>query len=65
MNKEEAIEAMQEGNKITHANFAWDEWITMKGNRIIFEDGYSCWTHEFWADRKGFGWSDGYSLFKS
>ena len=65
MDKEEAIRAMQAGNKVTHTYFTPDEWITMEGNRIIFEDGYSCWAHEFWANRDGFGWNDGYSLFKS
>ena len=65
MDKEEAIRAMQAGNKVTHTYFTPDEWMTMKGSRIILEDGSSCWAYEFWADRNGFGWSDGYSLFKS
>lgn len=63
MSKEEAIQAMQEGKKVKHSYFSKDEWMTMQGNRIILEDGCSCWAHEFWADRKGFGWSDGYSLY--
>lgn len=37
--------------------------MTMQGNRIVLENGCSCWAVEFWEDRKGFVWSDGYSLF--
>lgn len=64
MTKEEAIQAMQEGKKVTHQYFSDNEWMTMEGNRIVLEDGVSCWSHEFWADRNGLGWSDGYSLFE-
>jgi hypothetical protein len=63
MTKEEAIEEMKGGVKITHRHFTPDEWMTMQGNRILLEDGCSCWEHEFWSDRKGFGWNDGYSIF--
>lgn len=64
MTKEEAIELMKKGEKITHHYFDSKEWMTMRGNRIILEDGCSCWAHEFWSDRNGFGWSDGYSIFE-
>jgi hypothetical protein len=63
MTKEEAIKAMREGKKVTHQYFIKNEWMTMEGNRIIFEDDCSCWAHEFWADRKYVGWEDGYSLY--
>ncbi len=63
MTKDEAISAMREGKKVTHNYFAKEEWMTMQGNRVILEDGCSCWSYEFWADRNGFGWSDGYSIY--
>ena len=31
MSKEEAIQAMQEGKKVTHSYFSKDEWMTMQG----------------------------------
>ena len=64
MTREEAIKEMQKGEKITHHYFSKDEWMTMKRNSIILEDGCSCWSHDFWADRKGSSWEDGYSIFK-
>lgn len=63
MTKEEAIQAMQNGEKITHQYFSKNEWMTMEGNRIILEDGCSLWAHEFWEIRNGIGWNDGYSVF--
>lgn len=64
LTKEEAIEAMQNGKRVSHKYFSSDEWMTMHGNRIILEDGCSCWADEFWADRTAAGWNDGYSIVK-
>lgn len=63
MTKEEAIQAMKEGKKVTHPYFSKDEWLTMDGNKIYLEDGCSCWSYDFWVNRKGFGWDNGYSLY--
>jgi len=65
MTKEEAIEAMKSGKNITHIYFTDNEYMTMTGNKIIFEDDASCWAHEFWATRNGIGWNDGYSIYKN
>ena len=63
MNKQAAITEMRKGNKITHRHFSPSEWMTMKGNRILLEDGVNCFQEEFWQWRTDSTWDDGYSLF--
>jgi hypothetical protein len=63
MNKEQAIEAMQEGKKVTHEYFTSNEFMTMKGNKIVFEDGYAVRPLEFWSTRTAKNWDDGYSIW--
>ena len=54
MTKQDAIEAMKAGAKLTHQSFMQHEWITMEGNRtIITEKGYAIRDKEFWAYRTG------------
>ena len=65
MTKQEAIEAMREGKKVTHRYFSSDEWMTIKaGNIITFEDGGSGFINEFFDDRIDSSWEEGYSLFE-
>lgn len=64
MTKTEAIEAMKNGQKVTHTNFCGSEWMTMRGSKIEFEDGAACSEREFWYFRKDESWETGYSLFK-
>lgn len=64
MNKQEAIVAMQNGEKVTHSLFSPDEWITMdKKGWIYTEDGYQVKQELFWADRQGENWEDDWCLF--
>ena len=63
MNKQEAIEAMQEGKKVTHQHFSPNEWMTMKDEMILLEDGVVCPPKEFWKCRADSAWDDGYELF--
>lgn len=62
MTKYEAISAMKQGKKVQHRYFTSDEWITMHGNKIIFENGASCYVWEFWEDRIGSEWSYDWSI---
>jgi len=64
MNKEEAIQQMKKGVKITHQYFSSDEWMTMEGNKIVLEDSVRCSEREFWHWRKNAGWETGYSVYK-
>ena len=63
MNKQEAIEAMKEGKRVTSQYFTRDEWMTMEHGRIFFEDGCVCWPREFWCSRDDKSWDNGYSLW--
>ncbi len=63
MSKEEAIQEIKEGKKVTHRYFLDDEWITMIGNIIRMEKGQECWASEFWRDRQGEAWHQDWKLF--
>lgn len=66
MNKQEAIEAMLEGKKLTHRYFTNEEWISMKDeDTMIDENGYTWHPDIFWKDREsGDMWDTGWSLYK-
>lgn len=63
MTKQEAIEEMKKGVKITHHYFSSYEWMTIEGNRIRTEDDCLHNMNEFWSYRTDSSWNDGYSLF--
>lgn len=65
MTRAKAFELMRKGVKITHTHFHPDEWMIMKGNIIIFEDGYQMFMNDFLKFRNSESWQDGYSVFKS
>ena len=55
----EAIGHARKGIKVTHTYFTDDEYMTMKGNVIVFEDGVRIFIDE-WAKGKDYlldGWS--------
>lgn len=63
MTKQEAINAMQEGERITHYLFSSHEWMTMKHGYIVLEDGVVCPPSEFWKWRTASLWDDGYEVW--
>lgn len=65
MTKQEAIELMKKGEKITHDLFSPKEWMTMVGLNILLEDGVVVDESEFWKYRQQAYWNEGYSIFKS
>lgn len=59
MSLEEAIVLARQGIKMTHNYFTSDEYMTMQGNMIIFEDGAKIFIKE-WSEGKDYlkkGWS--------
>jgi hypothetical protein len=64
MTKTEAIKAMKEGKKVTHTLFMSDEWMTIKNNVFVFEDGTTCQMEMFWKDRVDTVWQYGYTIFE-
>ena len=69
MNKQEAIQAMQQGKRVTHRDFDPNEWMSMKDGMMVLEDGVihgvTCTPEEFWKYRTDSRWDDGYELFES
>lgn len=66
MTKEEAIEAMKSGKRVTHEWFTANEWMTMNiDGKIELEDGVKCHPNEFWRWRTDSSWGNGYSLFEA
>lgn len=56
---QQAIDLARTGVKMTHELFLQDEYMTIQGNRIIFEDGCKMFIEEF-TDNKAYllsGWS--------
>lgn len=59
MTFEEAKVQARNGIKVTHKYFSEDEYMTMRGNLIIFEDGVEIFADE-WSKGKDYlleGWS--------
>lgn len=65
MNKAEAIEKMKAGIKVTHQNFSPNEWVTMKDDQIVLEDGVKCSPLEFWRWRTGETWDNNWSVWEA
>lgn len=61
MTIQEAKEIAQKGIKVTHVYFTNEEYITMKGNIICFEDGAQIFFDEWTKDKEWLG--DGWSPF--
>ena len=62
--KQEAIYLMKKGVKMTHAFFSHEEWVTIKNEDMLFEDGSSCSQNQFWADRGSREWLFNWSEWK-
>jgi len=61
MTFEEAKEHAQQGIKVRHQYFAEEEYMIMKGNLIVFEDGCEIFANDWLGDKQ---WAhDGWSLY--
>ena len=67
MTKQEAIEKMKAGQKLTHRYFTNDEWVkaNQSGTAYILEDGVVCTPQEFWRWRTDTAWDADWEIFKS
>lgn len=61
MTFEEAKQHARQGVKVTHNYFSQTEYMTMKGNIIIFEDGVEIFAND-WLSGKDY-LLDGWSIF--
>jgi len=55
MTRDEALQAMIDGEKVSHRFFSSDEYIYMVAQNIFTEEGYDCGTvnQAFWISRGG------------
>ncbi len=56
LSKEQAVQAMKDEKKVSHASFTDTEWMTMKRGKIVFENGSRCHPDEFWKYRQLKSW---------
>jgi len=63
MTLQEAKEQAQKGIKVTHRYFSNEEYMTMRGNIIIFEDGATILFEE-WTKGKDY-LKDGWSIYNA
>lgn len=64
MTKQEAIQEMKNGKKVTHIFFALSEYIKLdQDGNIETEDGYSIAPYLFWLNRKGDYWEKDWEIF--
>lgn len=56
----EALALAKQGVKVTHTYFTPEEYLTMQGNLIIFEDGAKIFANEWLAGKDYLleGWSE-------
>ena len=66
MTREDALEMIIGGEKVTHEYFSDDEFIYMKDDDIYTEEGFNMGTvnDEFWIIRKTEMFDDGWSIYK-
>lgn len=63
MTKEEAIFAMENGEKVTHRVFLPEEYIYMSSGELYDEDGRHLYQHHFWQQRKGELWDTHWEIW--
>jgi hypothetical protein len=63
MTKEEAIQAMREGKKVTHRHFTSKEWMKISPGGFEFEDGVIVKPYQFWEIR-GEDWETDWEIYK-
>jgi len=64
LNKQQAVEAMKAGRKVTHDLFSPHDWVTGRGNFIIqTEEGYEIPAVEFWRYRQGENFETGWRIW--
>lgn len=64
LTKEEAIQAMLKGKKVTHKYFNDDEYMFMEDDLFVFDDGMKLTQKEFWLSNRGFEWLTDWDYYK-
>ena len=62
LTKQQAIEAMNNNQKVSHTHFSEEEWIKKDCHLYEFEDGCRCNFDEFWSFRDDPSWENGWYI---
>lgn len=62
MNKEQAITALEQGEKVRHVNFPARWHIEQDGQTYKWENGYTMPIETFWKNRTGDVWDKDWSV---
>ncbi len=64
MHKNQMIQTLHAGHKITHVLFDPEEWMKLgEAHNIEFEDGCKCTFEQFWQGRTSTNWDSGWSIW--
>jgi hypothetical protein len=64
MTREEAKEALEKGERITHIFFPKISWIEQKGEDYIYEDGFVMPIDLFWKYRENDMWKEDWTVIE-
>lgn len=64
LTKDQAIEAMKKGEKVTHTSFAPGEFRSIVGDKIVIQDGTEIDLVEYFSHERNEAWEFGWSVFK-
>lgn len=62
----QAMLMMQQGHKVTHRYFTFDEWVMLKPGdpgKVLFEDGVEMSRIQFWEERQNEMWQIHWALW--
>jgi hypothetical protein len=62
LTREEAVEALLSGKKLTHNYFTNNEWVMMMGDFMLFENNQTQSVDSFWNIRKNDWWNSGWNI---
>ena len=64
MNRKSVIRSLRSGKRITHEYLGPDEWIKVKGDRIIDENGIDMGSLESFIDGADMAFENQWSIYK-
>ena len=64
MTKQEAIEAMERGEKVTHEQFNPEEWISIHDWKMDSDEGMIYELESFFENKRNHIWDGGWSIWE-
>ena len=64
MNRKSTIRLLKSGKKVTHLYFEPDEWIKLKGDQLVDEDGINIGTLESFIEGADMSYENDWKEYK-